>query len=244
MATSSASRGARRWPSIVSLWGGLLLALIDIVIGIRFILKLAGASEGNGFVDFIYNITDPLVRPFEGIFDEQTVGDDGIFEPEALIAILVYAIVALILGAILRNIVASAPAPKADTWTPAASDIYVRLSSLHGTLSAAAAVPLAADPGSIARLAAPADAEIDQVSTAVHALELNPPGDRQAAALRDLSVTLNGLRGALRADASRATAAPTEIGSTPLQSGPDTRVALNQQLASLDASLQSLRATF
>lgn len=76
-ASPQTARGANRWLSIASLWIGLILLVIEGLIGTRLVLKMAGASEGNGFVDLIYNLSGPLVRPFEGIFDARTVGDDG-----------------------------------------------------------------------------------------------------------------------------------------------------------------------
>src|SRR5579864_1608411 len=51
-----------------------VVALIDTLILIRFILKLLGASMASGFVQFMYNITAGLVAPFHGIFNTTAAG--------------------------------------------------------------------------------------------------------------------------------------------------------------------------
>jgi uncharacterized protein YggT (Ycf19 family) len=234
------SRSVRHWTSVLSLWIGFLLLIVEALIGTRFVLKLAGATEGNSFVDFIYTVSDPLVRPFQGIFDEQTVGDDGIFEPEALIALIVYPLIAALLGVLIRNIAASAPAPKADVWGTTARDLYVRMSTLQNSLAASAAVPVTA--GGPPRIVDDFDPQIAEMTTSLHQLELNPPNDRAAMAVRGVLDAMNGVRAALRADA----AAPAAAGAagpaagTPVATTP--RSALREQIAALDASLQVFRS--
>jgi uncharacterized protein YggT (Ycf19 family) len=236
--TPATSRTVSRWTSILSLWIGLILLVIEGIIGTRFVLKLAGATEGNSFVDFIYNISDPLVRPFQGIFDEQTVGDDGIFEPEALIALIVYPIIAMLLGMLIRTIAASAPTPKADVWGTTARDLYVRGSTLQNSLAAAAAVPAGAASGP-PRIVDNFDPQIEELTTSLHSLELNPPNDRAGMAVRGLLDALNGVRGALRAE-SAAVGAPPAAGAAPAATTP--RMAVREQISALDAALQVFRS--
>jgi uncharacterized protein YggT (Ycf19 family) len=69
-----------------------VVGVIDTLIAIRFLLKLFGASTGAGFVQLIYQITDPLVAPFHGIFNTAAVRG-SIFEPESLIAIIIYLLI-------------------------------------------------------------------------------------------------------------------------------------------------------
>ncbi len=77
----------------------LVLTIISALLIIRFILSLVGANKSNGFVDFIYSLSNPLVRPFFGIFQSDFVYGNGTarFEYESIIALMVYAIVAFIL---------------------------------------------------------------------------------------------------------------------------------------------------
>ena len=74
----------------------LVFGLIDLLIAIRFVLKLLGANPGSSFVAFVYGITAPMVAPFTGIFNAaQTNG--GAFEPSDVVAILIWALVGWVL---------------------------------------------------------------------------------------------------------------------------------------------------
>jgi len=73
--------------------GGILLALMAL----RFVFALFGAWEGNGFVTFIYDLTDIFVAPFYGIFGEPVRGDSR-FESSTLVAMAVYGLVMVALG--------------------------------------------------------------------------------------------------------------------------------------------------
>jgi len=46
----------------------------------------------SGFVTFMYNITQPLIAPFHGIFNT-TVQGRSILEPESLVGIAIYSLV-------------------------------------------------------------------------------------------------------------------------------------------------------
>jgi uncharacterized protein YggT (Ycf19 family) len=69
-----------------------VVGLVDILLGIRFVLKLLGGSSQAGFVRFMYDITQPLVAPFHGIFNT-TVQGTSILEPESLVAIGIYSLI-------------------------------------------------------------------------------------------------------------------------------------------------------
>jgi uncharacterized protein YggT (Ycf19 family) len=71
---------------------GFVVGIVDVFIAARFILKLLGAADTSSFVSFVYGVTGPLVGPFRGIFaNAGTTGN--VFEPAALVAIAVYALV-------------------------------------------------------------------------------------------------------------------------------------------------------
>jgi hypothetical protein len=78
----------------------------------RFGFLLADANPNNGFVDFIYDISDRLVEPFKGIISTDTASD-GVFEPASLIALVVYATVVLLLTMLLWA-ASSAPSASGD----------------------------------------------------------------------------------------------------------------------------------
>jgi len=69
-----------------------VVGFVDILLAIRFLLKLLGGSTVSGFVTFMYNITQPLVAPFHGIFNTAVQGR-SILEPESLVAIAIYSLI-------------------------------------------------------------------------------------------------------------------------------------------------------
>lgn len=71
--------------------------IIEILLGFRLVLKLAGASLASGFVKAIYDVTGILVLPFNGIFRRVTtegLETTAILEPATLVALAVYAVAA------------------------------------------------------------------------------------------------------------------------------------------------------
>lgn len=69
---------------------GVILTLLAF----RFVLILLGANRGNGFADFIFSTTNPLVAPFYGLFGYDLSYGVAKFEIYTLIAMAVYAIIA------------------------------------------------------------------------------------------------------------------------------------------------------
>ena len=69
-----------------------IVGFVDILLAIRFLLKLLGGSTVSGFVTFMYDITQPLVAPFHGIFNTAVQGR-SILEPESLVAIAIYSLI-------------------------------------------------------------------------------------------------------------------------------------------------------
>jgi hypothetical protein len=70
---------------------------LEILLAFRLILKLMGASLSSVFVRFIYGLTGLFTLPFEGIFRRglsQGLETTSVLEPSALVAIIVYAVVA------------------------------------------------------------------------------------------------------------------------------------------------------
>jgi hypothetical protein len=100
---------ARAWMRTFNMMVGFFLLLLETALAFRLAFKLGGANASNGFVGFIYDVSNPFISPFKGIANNTTSGD-GIFEPETVIAMAVWAVAAIIL-VVLVNIVTSAPAP-------------------------------------------------------------------------------------------------------------------------------------
>ena len=68
-----------------------ILGILEILLGLRFILKLIAANANSGFAVFIYGITKPLVAPFTALVGTPTSGGN-ILEWTTLIAMAVYAL--------------------------------------------------------------------------------------------------------------------------------------------------------
>lgn len=71
----------------------LVAGVLEVLLAFRFALRLLAANPNNGFVAFVYGITAPLVAPFVGIFGTPAF-EGNVLEPHALVAIVVYALIA------------------------------------------------------------------------------------------------------------------------------------------------------
>jgi hypothetical protein len=80
-----------------------VFGVIEVLIGIRFVLMLAGANAEAGFVKLIYGVSGVFMAPFVAIFNTQEAGG-VVFEWSALVAIAVYALVAWGLVALIRAV--------------------------------------------------------------------------------------------------------------------------------------------
>jgi hypothetical protein len=80
----------RYWITTVTYF---VLAVLEIILGLRLLFRLLGANEGNGFIMFLYNLSHLFVGPFNGIFNDQALGR-SVFEISTLVAMLVYALIA------------------------------------------------------------------------------------------------------------------------------------------------------
>jgi hypothetical protein len=79
----------------------LLTGVVDVLLIIRFVFKLLGASTQASFVTFIYNLTQLFIAPFHGIFNSAASGHN-VFEPESLVAIAIYSLVGWGLARLVR----------------------------------------------------------------------------------------------------------------------------------------------
>jgi YggT family protein len=68
-----------------------VLGLLQILLGLRFLLKLIAANPASGFAVFIYGITKPFIAPFALLVGTPTAGG-VIFEATTLIAMAIYAL--------------------------------------------------------------------------------------------------------------------------------------------------------
>jgi len=68
-----------------------LLAILEIFLALRFLLKLIGANPSSGFAVFMYGITGLFTAPFTGLVATWFSGET-ILEVTTLIAMAVYAL--------------------------------------------------------------------------------------------------------------------------------------------------------
>jgi uncharacterized protein YggT (Ycf19 family) len=69
-----------------------VVGIVEILIAARFLGKLFGASAHSAFVNFIYQVSGPVVAPFTGIFGD-TGSRTNTFETASLVALVVYAVI-------------------------------------------------------------------------------------------------------------------------------------------------------
>lgn len=79
----------------------LFFTVLEVLLLFRFLLKLLGANPSQPLVAGLYGLTDPLVRPFEGIF---AVPRDAPLDIAALLAIVFLFLVAALIVALVRAI--------------------------------------------------------------------------------------------------------------------------------------------
>ncbi len=70
-----------------------ILALIEILLAFRFVLKMTAANSSAGFTSFIYGITWPFAQPFISVF-RLTVVQGSVFEWTTLLGMFVYFVIA------------------------------------------------------------------------------------------------------------------------------------------------------
>ncbi|WP_324282599.1 YggT family protein [Cyanobacterium aponinum UTEX 3221] len=85
----------------------VLIIFLQILLTLRFFLRLMGANTQNQFTQFIYGISDVFVAPFSTLFispvtedSANPIGEGNIFDLNVLVAIVVYALLCW-LGVIL-----------------------------------------------------------------------------------------------------------------------------------------------
>ena len=84
---------------VMFLFGVLQVALI-----LRVILLLLVANQGNDVVQLIFNLTDPFVEPFRGMFqiDRVTADQGSKLDIAAIVALIGWTLVELLILALLR----------------------------------------------------------------------------------------------------------------------------------------------
>jgi YggT family protein len=92
---------------------GAVLGLLEVLLGLRFVLKLIAANPSSGFAVFVYGMTQPFLAPFKALVGTPRTGG-VILEVTTLIAMAVYALFArVVVGAV--RIAATRPSARTVT---------------------------------------------------------------------------------------------------------------------------------
>ncbi|TMG70546.1 MAG: YggT family protein [Chloroflexi bacterium] len=79
----------------------LFFTVIEVLLLFRFVLKLLGANAQQPLVDGLYRLTEPLVRPFQGIFPQ---AQGAAIDLPALLAVVFFFLLAALVVALVRAI--------------------------------------------------------------------------------------------------------------------------------------------
>lgn len=91
VATSQKAEGKVVAQRIIYYIAGFIIALLAL----RIVLLLLAANQGSAFVDLVYNVSYVFAWPFFGIFDYTPSYGESVLEVSSVVAIIVYALVAM-----------------------------------------------------------------------------------------------------------------------------------------------------
>lgn len=94
------SRGPLYWARRVLT---LLFTILAVLLALRLILLLLVANQQNSIVNFVFDVTEPFVAPFRGMFsfDQVTPGGGSVLDIAAVVAFIGWLLIYLLLMAIL-----------------------------------------------------------------------------------------------------------------------------------------------
>jgi uncharacterized protein YggT (Ycf19 family) len=78
-----------------------LFGALELLLAVRVILYLISANPENSFTRFIDDLSSPFVALFASLLENPTLGATGVLEVTTLVAILVYAILASLVGRLI-----------------------------------------------------------------------------------------------------------------------------------------------
>lgn len=82
-----------------------LVGALEILLGIRFLLRLFAANPQNEFARLINNLSAPFIAPFSTLFISPTFGGGSyIFDINIAIAIVVYALLSYLAASLVKFI--------------------------------------------------------------------------------------------------------------------------------------------
>ena len=98
--STAPARGASIWTATRVI--ALVFTVVEVLLLVRFTIKLLGANADQPLVSAIYGITEPLVAPFRGMF-AQPAGTP-VVEIATLVSIVFFVLVGALIVAIARAV--------------------------------------------------------------------------------------------------------------------------------------------
>jgi YggT family protein len=92
-----------------------IAGILEIGLGLRFVLKLIAANPDAGFARLVYGLTQPFLAPFTALVGTPTSGGT-VFEVTTLIAMAVYALLAWIIARVIQ-VATERPSARTTTQT-------------------------------------------------------------------------------------------------------------------------------
>jgi hypothetical protein len=92
------------WLFALSGWVALAGIAVFTILGFRLAFMIGDANPRTRFVDFMYDITGPLVYPFADMMRTRALDGGGVFEPATAIAMGVYLIAAILVVLMLWSL--------------------------------------------------------------------------------------------------------------------------------------------
>jgi hypothetical protein len=93
----------------------LLFGILEGLIALRIILKLIGANPASPFANLVYSVTDLFLWPFFGLTATPSLGNMT-FEIFAVIAMIVYALLAWVIVKVLWLLLYREPVHSVSTY--------------------------------------------------------------------------------------------------------------------------------
>ncbi|HET7628141.1 MAG TPA: YggT family protein, partial [Bacillales bacterium] len=85
----------------IAKWLNIVIEVVEAIIGIHILLKLFSANPNVLFVNWMYHLSAPLLRPFRGIFDNIVFQNKYTLDLSAVFALVIYGIVGYLLMMLL-----------------------------------------------------------------------------------------------------------------------------------------------
>ncbi|HEV8230374.1 MAG TPA: YggT family protein [Candidatus Limnocylindria bacterium] len=78
----------------------LIFTVLEVLLLLRFLFKLLGANSNQPLISALYGVTEPLVRPFQGIWPD--LAGPPVIDISALLAIVFLFLIGALIVALVR----------------------------------------------------------------------------------------------------------------------------------------------